>query len=53
MAVLVLGQWQISGINAAKAAGKVVMMDEFNSASCGGKTGVSDTVSNAFPAYGS
>jgi hypothetical protein len=41
--VVKLAQWQIPGISASIAAGKPVIMTEFNTASCGGIPGQSDT----------
>ena len=41
--VVSLAQWQMDGIAASKAAGKPVLMGEFNTASCGGFPGTSDT----------
>jgi len=45
--VITLAQWNINGINLAKAAGKEVLLDEYNSASCGGSPGKSDTFAAA------
>ncbi|KLO18056.1 glycoside hydrolase family 79 protein [Schizopora paradoxa] len=41
--VVELGQWQIDGVNTAHADNKQILMGEFNSASCGGIEGISDT----------
>lgn len=38
-----LAQWQINGVQAAHAANIPITMGEFNTASCGGIPGVSDT----------
>ncbi|OCB84380.1 hypothetical protein A7U60_g8364 [Sanghuangporus baumii] len=38
-----LAKWQKDGIGSAKAADKPVLMGEFNTASCGGFPGISDT----------
>lgn len=42
-AVVGLAQWQLPGIQTAQGAGLKVVMDEFNTASCGGVPGISDT----------
>ena len=41
--VINLAQWQLDGVQAAHAANIPITMGEFNSASCGGIPGVSDT----------
>ncbi|TDL29534.1 glycoside hydrolase family 79 protein [Rickenella mellea] len=41
--VVRLASWNLPGIHLAQASGKQVVMDEFNSASCGGIPGISDT----------
>ncbi|KZT51702.1 glycoside hydrolase family 79 protein [Calocera cornea HHB12733] len=41
--VVGLAQWQAPGVGLARAAGKEVRMTEFNTASCGGVPGISDT----------
>jgi len=41
--VVSLGQWQIDGVKAAHADNKPILMGEFNSASCGGIEGISNT----------
>ncbi|EIN10839.1 hypothetical protein PUNSTDRAFT_85214 [Punctularia strigosozonata HHB-11173 SS5] len=41
--VVTLAQWNGQGIGMANTNGKQVMMSEFNSASCGGIPGISDT----------
>ncbi|KAL5488067.1 hypothetical protein ACEPAI_6175 [Sanghuangporus weigelae] len=41
--VVSLAKWQMDGIGTAKAADKPVLMGEFNTASCGGFPGISDT----------
>ena len=43
LAVQSVAQWQIDGVAAAKNAFKPILLGEFNSASCGGIPGVSDT----------
>lgn len=47
--VQALMSWQGDGVLMAREAGKQVIMDEFNSASCGGEAGRSDTVSHFTP----
>ncbi|KZO93818.1 glycoside hydrolase family 79 protein [Calocera viscosa TUFC12733] len=41
--VVGLAQWQAPGVALARGAGKEVRMTEFNTASCGGVPGISDT----------
>jgi hypothetical protein len=38
-----LAQWQIDGVNASKATNIPILLGEFNTASCGGIPGISDT----------
>ncbi len=42
--VVQLAQWELPGIVKSKALGKPVILTEFNSVSCGGEPGRSDTV---------
>lgn len=42
-----LAQWEGTGVAIAKAAGKAVILDEYNSASCGGSPGRSNTFAAA------
>ena len=44
-----LVKWQSDGVAKALNAGKQVIMDEFNTASCGGEPGRSDTVCDQYP----